>query len=53
MLAATTDEQILQTWDVMLQLRPGVAADAYLVTVQRIAISAFGENPTIAKIRQL
>ena len=35
-ISAATDEQILQTRDVMLQLRPGVAADAYLATVRRM-----------------
>ena len=36
---ATTDEQILQTRDVMLELRPGVPADAYLATVRRMMAS--------------
>jgi GNAT superfamily N-acetyltransferase len=35
-ISATTDEQILRTRDVMLQLRPGVSADAYLPTVRRM-----------------
>lgn len=38
-VTATTDEQILQTRDVMLQLRPGVAADAYLAMVRRMMAS--------------
>lgn len=38
-VSATTDEQIVQTRDVMLQLRPGVAADAYLATVRRMMAS--------------
>lgn len=36
---ANTDEQIAQTRDVMLQLRPGVAEDAYLATVRRMMAS--------------
>jgi GNAT superfamily N-acetyltransferase len=38
-VAATTDGQILQTRDVMLQLRPGVAAEDYLETVRRMMAS--------------
>jgi GNAT superfamily N-acetyltransferase len=38
-VTATTDEQILQTRDVMLELRPGVSADAYLATVRRMMAS--------------
>lgn len=33
---ATTDEEILSTRDVMLQLRPQLAPDAYLPTVRRM-----------------
>jgi GNAT superfamily N-acetyltransferase len=35
-VTARTDEQILQTRDVMLQLRSGVPADDYLATVRRM-----------------
>lgn len=33
---ATTDNQILETRDVMLQLRPNIAPDDYLPTVKRM-----------------
>ena len=33
---ATTDEQILATRDVMLQLRPNIAPETYLPTVRRM-----------------
>jgi GNAT superfamily N-acetyltransferase len=36
---ATTDEQILQTRDVMRELRPGVRADGYVATVRRMMAS--------------
>ncbi len=35
-LQALSDEQILQTRDVMRQLRPAIAADAYLPTIRRM-----------------
>jgi GNAT superfamily N-acetyltransferase len=38
-VTATTDEQILQTREVMLELRPGVPVDAYLATVRRMMAS--------------
>jgi len=35
-IKALTDEQILETRDVMRQLRPAIAADAYVRTVRRM-----------------
>ncbi len=36
LIKALTDEQILATRDVMLQLRPAITPDAYLPTVRRM-----------------
>jgi GNAT superfamily N-acetyltransferase len=38
-VTATSDEQILQTRDVMLDLRPGVPVDGYLAMVRRMMAS--------------
>ena len=38
-VTVTTDEQILQTRDVMRELRPGVPAEMYLATVRRMMAS--------------
>jgi len=38
-VTATTDERILQTRDVMLELRPSLPADAYLATIRRMMAS--------------
>ena len=38
-VSAATDEQILQTREVMLELRPSVSAGAYLATVRRMMAS--------------
>jgi hypothetical protein len=35
-VAATTDHQIIQTRDVMLQRRPGIAVDDYLPAARRM-----------------